>query len=272
MRRAEAEARQRLDAETRARIEAERAAQAARPQAPSTADAEKEMTTLRNEIGALKLALQALDQTVAGQRDENAKQRDQTKALSDAVNARGAGEQKALIAARGSAVIGVAARLSAALDSGLPFTSDLALLTPLIQGDAKLTEIAAALQTHAEKGVASRAALAADFPAVAKAALADDLADDSFGERLLGKLRGLISLRRVGGDVQGDSVEAKLARAEAALDGGDLGKAAAVVKSLPPQTAKATSGWLARAEAHLAAKRAIDQLAAYAVTLLGTAR
>jgi hypothetical protein len=41
------------------------------------------------------------------------------------------------------------------------------------------------------------------------------------------------------------------------------------VKSLPPQTAKATSAWLARAEAHLAAKRAIDALAAHAVSLLG---
>jgi hypothetical protein len=43
------------------------------------------------------------------------------------------------------------------------------------------------------------------------------------------------------------------------------------VKSLPTQTAKATSAWLARAEAHLAAKRAIDQLAAHAISLLGAA-
>ena len=93
-----------------------------------------------------------------------------------------------------------------------------------------------------QTGVASRAALAAAFPAVAKAALADDLADDSFGERLLGKLKGLVSLRRVGADVQGDAVEAKLARAEAALDAGDLAKAVELVKSLPPQTAKATAG------------------------------
>jgi len=42
-----------------------------------------------------------------------------------------------------------------------------------------------------------------------------------------------------------------------------------LVKSLPPQTAKATQTWLARAEAHLAAKRAIDALAAHAISLLG---
>ncbi len=240
--------------------------------APPSAEVEKEIATLHREIATLQTALQALDQTVDGQKDESAKQREQAKALADAMGARNADEQKALVAARASAVIGVAARLSAALDSGLPFATDLALLAPLIQGDAKLGEIATALQPYAQAGVASRAALAAEFPAVAKAALADDLADDSYGERLLGKLRGIVSLRRVGDDVPGDSAEAKLARAEAALDAGNLAKAVELVKSLPPQTAKATSAWLARAEAHLAAKSAVDQLAAHAVALLGAAR
>jgi len=169
-------------------------------------------------------------------------------------------------------VIGLAARLSAARESGLPYTTALGLLTPLAQGDAKLGEVIAALQPLAATGVASRQALAAEFPAVAKRALADDLADDSLGERVLGKIKGLISLRRVGTDVAGDSVEAKLARAEAALDAGDVAKAVDLVKSLPPQTAKATAAWLARAETHLAARRAVDQLAAHAVTLLGAAR
>ena len=149
---------------------------------------------------------------------------------------------------------------------------DLALLAPLAQGDSKLAELSAALQPLAQNGVASRASLAAEFPAVAKAALAEDLADDSFGERLLGKIKGLVSLRRVGADVTGDSAEAKLARAEAAVDGGDLAKAVELVKSLPPQPQRATSAWLARAEAHLAAQRAIDQIAAHAVSLLGAAR
>jgi hypothetical protein len=102
--------------------------------------------------------------------------------------------------------------------------------------------------------------------------MAEDLADDSFGERLLGKVKGIVSLRRVGDDVQGDSVEAKLARAEAALAADDLAKAVELMKSMPAQTNKATSSWLTRAQAHLAAKRAVDQLSAYAVTLLGATR
>ena len=253
-------------AELRSRVEALEGRPAAAPtDAKPSPETDKEMAVLRAEIVTLHTALQALDQSVTGQRE-------QTKALGDALGARNAGEQKALVAARASAVIGVAARLSAALDSGLPFATDLTLLAPLAQGDAKLTEIAASLQPYAQAGVASRAALAASFPAMAKAALADDVADDSFGERLLGKVRGIVSLRRVGDDVPGDSTEAKLARAEAALDAGDLVKAVDLVKSLPPQTSKATQAWLARAEAHLAAKRAIDALAAHAISLLGAAR
>ena len=220
----------------------------------ATLDAEKDVAALKGEIAKLQSAMtEAAD-----------------KAKADA-SALSSGEQKALAAARASAVIGIAARLSAALDSGLPFATDLGLLAPLAKDDAKLGEFVAVLQPLAATGVAGRTALAASFPAVAKAALADDLADDSFGERLLGKLKGLVSLRRVGADVAGETVEAKLARAEAALNTGDIAKAVALVKSLPPQAAKATTAWLARADAHLAAQRALDQLAAHAVALLGSA-
>jgi uroporphyrinogen-III synthase len=235
------------------------------PAPAASAEVEKEVSALRSEIASLRGALTALDQAVAGQKDAI------EKARNDA-NARTAVDQKALQAARASAVIAIAARLSAALESGLPFAQDLTLLTPLAQGDAKLGEAMAGLQPLAAAGVPSRAALAADFPNVAKAALADDLADDSFGERLLGKLRSVVSLRRVGADVQGDSVEARLARAEAAIDAGDIAKAAELVKALPEQTRRATATWLARAETHLAAQRAVDQLAAHAVSLLGAAR
>jgi len=247
-------------------LEQRPAASAAPAPAPaqSNVEAEKEIGVLTREIAALRATLGALDQAVATQRD-------QAKALSEAVGAKNSGEQKALVAARASTVIGVAARLASSIDAGVPFAAELNLLVPLVQGDAKLTDIIAALQPYAQKGVASRAALEAEFPAVAKAALAEDVADDSYGERLMGKLRGLVSLRRVG-DVPGDTTEAKLARAEQALHAGDVAKAAELVKSLPASTNKATAAWLAKAEAHLAAKRSLDQLAAYAVNLLGTAR
>src|SRR5471032_795231 len=196
----------------------------------ATLDAEKDVVALKGEVAKLQSAMtEAAD-----------------KAKADA-SALSSGEQKALAAARASAVIGIAARLSAALDSGLPFATDLGLLAPLAKDDPKLTEIVAGLQPLAASGVAGRATLAASFPAVAKAAMADDLADDSFGQRVLGKLKWLVSLRRVGADVAGDTVEAKLARAEAALKSGDLAKADDLVKSLPPLTQRATQASLDRA-------------------------
>jgi uroporphyrinogen-III synthase len=237
-----------------------------KPQPEADTSALKADTSaLKSEITALRAAMQSLDQTVAGQKASVDK-------ATEAATASTANEQKALAAARGSAVIGIAARIIAALTAGLPFATDLALLQPLAASDAKFTELMTALQPVAAKGVASRASLAASFPAMAKAAMADDLADDSFWQRLLGKLKSVVSLRRVGADVTGDSVEAKLARAEAAVNAGDLPKAVELVKSLPPQTARATADWLARAEAHLAAQHAVDQLAAQGVALLGSAR
>jgi len=226
---------------------------------------EADTSSLKSEIVALRAALQSLDQAVAGQKASVDK-------AAEAAQASVSGEQKAIAAARGSAVIGIAARLSAAITAGQPFAADLNLLQPLAQGDAKLGEPIAAVQPQAAKGVTSRAALSASFPAMAKAAMADDLADDSFWQRLLGKLKSVVSLRRTGADVPGDSAEAKLARAEAALQAGDLAKAVELVKSLPTQTSRATTDWLARAEAHLAAQRAVDQLAAQGVSLLGSAR
>ena len=56
---------------------------------------------------ALRAALQSLDQAVAGQKASVDK-------AAAAANASTTGEQKALAAARGSAVIGIAARISAA--------------------------------------------------------------------------------------------------------------------------------------------------------------
>jgi hypothetical protein len=229
------------------------------------AASEADTSALKSEIVALRAGLQSLDQAVAGQKASIDK-------AAAAANASTTGEQKALAAARGSAVIGIAARISAGVTAGQPFATDLGLLAPLAQGDARLGELIATLQPLAARGVASRASLAASFPAMARAALADDLADDSLWQRLLGRLKSLVSLRRVGPDVQGDSVEARLARAEAAIGAGDLAKAVELVKSLPPQTSRATADWLARAEAHLAARHAVDQLAAQAVSLLGSAR
>lgn len=221
---------------------------------------------LKQDMAGLRASMTNLDQLVEGQREAL------DKAKAEATKRSVAEQQTALAAARASAAIGIAARLSSAVQSGLPYVQDLELLAPFAKDDPKLAEAVTALQPQAAGGVTARAVLVADFPAIAKAALADDLADDSFGQRLLGKLRSLVSLRRVGADVEGTSAEAQLARAEAALEAGNLAQTVELVKALPAQTRRATASWLSRAETHLGAQRAVDKLAAHAVTLLGAAR
>ena len=154
------------------------AAQADRPTSDAT------MAELRTKLEALESRLAAnpdTDKEIAGLKTDITALR---AALNEASARSSGGEQKAIAAARASAVIGIAARLSGALDSGLPFAGDLALLMPFGQSDSKLAEIVTRLQPLAASGVASRASLAADFPAVAKAALADDLAEDRKSTRL----------------------------------------------------------------------------------------
>src|SRR6185503_18543276 len=102
-----------------------------KPQPEADTSALKADTSaLKSEITALRAAMQSLDQTVAGQKASVDK-------ATEAATASTANEQKALAAARGSAVIGIAARISAALTAGLPFATDLSLLQPLAQGNAK---------------------------------------------------------------------------------------------------------------------------------------
>ena len=170
-------------------------------------------------------------------------------------------------------MIGIAARLSAALDSGLPFATDLALLAPLAQGDAKLTEVdrvAAALCRRRawprarRSPPASRPSPRRPWPTTSPTirSASGCWASSRASSRCAGSATTCRAIR------SRPSSRAPKPRSNA----GDLAKAVELVKSLPPQTSKATPAWLARAEAHLAAKRAVDQLAAQAVALLGAAR
>jgi hypothetical protein len=94
------------------------------------------------------------------------------------------------------------------------------------------------------------------------------VADDSWGERFLSRLKQLVSVRRVGDDAQGATPEAILARAEAAIDAGDLQRAVAEMKAMKSPAVNPARDWLARAEAHLKARDAADRLGLHGIGLL----
>jgi hypothetical protein len=79
-------------------------------------------------------------------------------------------------------------------------------------------------------------------------------------DRAWARLRSVVTVRPVGGDVAGDSPEARLARAEARLDEGDLASAVGELEGLQGTAAEAAAPWLAGARARAAADEAIARL------------
>jgi uroporphyrinogen-III synthase len=178
------------------------------------------------------------------------------------------GERRAGDNNRAAAAVGIATRLRQAIDAGGPFAADADLLKPLAAGDPVIAAIHGELAPFAPIGVATRRALAVEFPEIARRVIAADVADDSWGERLLSKLKQLVSIRRVGEDTKGMTPEAILARAEAALEAGDLAKSVNEMKTLKGPVLDPARDWLVRAETHLAAQHIVDRLSLHSIGLL----
>jgi uroporphyrinogen-III synthase len=164
-----------------------------------------------------------------------------------------------------------AGQLRSALDSGAPLDQTLALLRGLAQNDPAMANAVSALEPAA-KGVPGRAALATGFAQAAEAARqADKPQNGDWIDRSLDVVSGLVTVRPAPGEVEGDSTDAVLARAEGRLQRGDLAGAVDAIKALSGPTATAMAGWRAQAESRLAAEAALQSLSALAVQRLSAA-
>ena len=119
----------------------------------------------------------------------------------------------------------------------------------------------APLRPYAAEGAPALKTLQAEFPAVARAVVAQ--AQGGEGDDVLSnavrEVSSLFTLRRVG-PVEGESAEAVVARSEAHLNGGDLASAVAELEALSGPAAEAAAPWRARAEARLQAEAALERL------------
>lgn len=187
----------------------------------------QEVSRLREDLGALKQSLSEIEA--------------------------GAGQREALVLA--------AAQLAGPLQQGLPYEIELAALQRTADADPLVAEIAAQLKPRAGAGVPTLATLRQRFPDVAGAAVraARVGESDSVVGQTLNRIAGLVSLRRIG-SVEGETPEARIARAEAAVSAGDLAAAVAELDGLPADAAAAVADWRADAEARLAADRALTRL------------
>ena len=163
------------------------------------------------------------------------------------------------------------AQLRAALGGSAPYDAALAALEAIGGGDAGVATALVALAPHAAAGIATRGTLRDRFTPLAEVILRAAVTPPggSWINRTLARLSGLVTVRRVGGDVAGDSVEAIVARAEARLEAGDLAAAVGEVAALDGAAAEAAARWLGDARARLKADGALAALDARAIAAMG---
>ena len=156
-----------------------------------------------------------------------------------------------------------AAALMSAAQTSRPFTAELAAVAAQAPAGIDLSGFAAVAAT----GVPSRAALARDFPdfaALAAAAARRPGETAGLGDRLLAGLSRVIVVRPVG-RLAGDGTDARLARAEALPNEGDLEAALTSLAALPPAAQDALRPWWDRAQTRARLDRQAAALSEHAL-------
>lgn len=201
-----------------------------------SSDVQAEMDALRAQIAEMTGAAQA--------------------ELEEARAAAAAIEENAASAARDAAAQAALARVQTALESGAPIGAALGDLEAALGGPAPDALIAV------QDGVPTLAALQDGFPDVARAALATARSEGVSGEETTGFgafIRNQFDVRSTTPQ-DGDSTDAILSRAEAAMRGGRLSDALAEISALPEVARAEMSDWLAQAETRADAIAAVDML------------
>ncbi len=161
------------------------------------------------------------------------------------------------------AILGVA-RLRQAVEQGSSYVGALDGVHRLVDKAALPEPANTALLTldaHKNEGVVSALALRDGF-----AEKIDDIinaeaapADASWWDRTLARLENMVTVRPTG-DAKGQDAPAIVARAEAALNRGDVGKAVAELQGLSPGAAVAAADWLQQAQTRQSVLAAVDTL------------
>ena len=147
-----------------------------------------------------------------------------------------------------------------AIEQARPFPVEYDAFRTLAR-DSDLAPAAEPLAEAARNGVASRAVLAKRLSELAgQVALpAESSAAADWGDQALARLRGLVTIRRIGGTGQ-TGPEAAERAGQAALARDDLAGAVAALEPLAAANGQAIRPWLRMARERLAAETALDHL------------
>lgn len=163
----------------------------------------------------------------------------------------------------GAAGLVAAISLREAVASGNPYTREFATLSMLTKEDVLAQGYLKTLQPFVEKGVATPATLKASFQdsimRTLKAARQEEGKDGIKGW-VKNQLAEAVQVRRVGGDVEGDDVEAVLARAEHAVEQNKFANAHNLLQTIKGKPGEALRPWMEEEEAYHKATTAADNL------------
>jgi hypothetical protein len=238
-----------------------------------------ELATLRSELQATNSRLQTMEQAAAAKPDAalgdvaarlesmdtrlgalesqvaRTADRDTLTAVQDRLTR--LEKDTAGVMLRRAATILALANLARAAESGGGFEQELSAVRTLAPDDPALSPL-----EPLATGVPSVAELAGSFPEAARAAIQTET-DQNAGRnpiaRLWANVRRLVSVRRIG-DVEGNTNNDRLARAQADLDRRDLAAAVIEVSAISSPASRAIAPWVTRAQARLAAERAIADM------------
>jgi hypothetical protein len=170
-------------------------------------------------------------------------------------------------ALRAEATILSVGQLRAALATSKPFAKQLAAVRAMVANDAEINGVLDQMQPYADSGVETSDDLTRDFsrlaPNLVRTAIVGD--GNSWWRQALYHIESVVSIRRTGADVQGDSTDAVVARAEAKLDEDDLAGAIAMLQGLSGAAADLASPWIHDAQHRVSVDAAEADLSRIAI-------
>lgn len=171
---------------------------------------------------------------------------------------------------RASALALAAGQLRTALERGAAFAEPLAILESLKDDDPKLAAALETLRGMADTGAATAPALELSFAGLVPDLLAAsrDGETDDLVDRLTDRINDIVRVRRTGADVPGDSVEARIARAEILLGDGDIAAATSELDGISGAAAERLAPWMMQAQGHLDARDALAEIETQAIARL----
>jgi hypothetical protein len=172
-----------------------------------------------------------------------------------------------------SALLLTLLRIRDAIEVARPFAAEYDAFAALAQSRPEIAAAAAPLAEPAKTGVATRTVLIARLHALAGAIATAEAppTEADWGDKVLARLRGLVTIRRIDGAAQSEP-EAAVSSAERTLRGGDLAAAAAALDHLAGPPAEAARPWLQMARQRLAVEATLHRLEELLTSRLGAAR